>query len=160
VVEIRIARDGDEPALRALDVATWSARSSPAPPPDPARPFLEHWGAANVLVAIDGDEVLGSLILAPWLGLQSTRHVLEIRGLAVDPARQGEGIGTRLLDAAVTRAREEGRRRLLLRVLSTNSPARRLYERHGFEVEGTYRESFLIDGAYVDDLVMALDLTR
>jgi ribosomal protein S18 acetylase RimI-like enzyme/diadenosine tetraphosphate (Ap4A) HIT family hydrolase len=160
VVEIRIAREGDEPALRALDLATWSTRSSPSPPPAPDRPVLERWGAANVLVAAVGDEVLGSLFLAPWLPLASTRHVLEIRGLAVDPARQGEGIGARLLVAAVARAREEGRRRLLLRVLATNDGARRLYERVGFEVEGTYREAFLLDGTYVDDLAMALDLTR
>ncbi len=159
MVEIRTAREEDEAALRALEVDTWSTRSSPAPPPDPGRPVIERWGAANVLVAADGDAVVGSLFLAPWLPLESSRHVLEIRGLAVDPARQGEGIGGRLLDAAIARARAEGRRRLLLRVLSTNAGARRLYERHGFELEGTYRESFLIDGAYVDDLAMAIDLT-
>jgi RimJ/RimL family protein N-acetyltransferase len=45
-------------------------------------------------------------------------------------------------------------------VLATNAGARRLYERHGFEVEGTHREAFLLEGAYVDDLLMALDLSR
>ena len=40
----------------------------------------------------------------------------------------------------------------MLRVLSTNPDARRLYERHGFVVEGAYREAFLIEGAYVDDV--------
>lgn len=86
--------------------------------------------------------------------------MLEVKGLDVDPARQGEGIGSLLLDAAIVRARERGMRRLVLRVLSTNAPARRLYESRGFEVEGARREAFLLDGAYVDDLMMVIDLTR
>jgi RimJ/RimL family protein N-acetyltransferase len=44
-------------------------------------------------------------------------------------------------------------------VLSTNAPARALYERYGFEVEGVLREAFLLEGVYVDDLLMGLDLT-
>jgi ribosomal protein S18 acetylase RimI-like enzyme len=158
VTEIRTARGEDEETLRALDVATWSPRSNPGPPPEPDRPVLGRRGAENVLVAVDGSELVGSLVLGSWLPLASSRHLLEIKGLSVDPARQGEGIGTLLLDAAVARARATGRRRLLLRVLSTNPGARRLYERHGFTVEGTHREAFLIDGAYVDDIAMALDL--
>jgi ribosomal protein S18 acetylase RimI-like enzyme len=158
MTEIRTAREEDEPALRALDLATWSPRSNPGPPPEPDRPVLERRGAENVLVAVDGRELVGSLVLGSWLPLASSRHLLEIKGLAVDPGRQGERIGTLLLDAAVGRARTTGRRRLLLRVLSTNTGARRLYERRGFAVEGTYRDAFLIDGAYVDDLAMALDL--
>lgn len=54
---------------------------------------------------------------------------------------------------------EADKRRLVLRVLSGNDGARRLYERHGFAVEGGVRGAFLLDGAYVDDLLMALDLT-
>ena len=121
--------------------------------------MIERYGAANVLVAVDGDEVLGSLLLGPWTSLESSRHVLEVKGLAVDPARQGEGVGSALLDAAIARAREQGMRRLVLRVLSGNAPARRLYESRGFEVEGARREAFLLEGAYVDDLMMGLDLT-
>jgi ribosomal protein S18 acetylase RimI-like enzyme len=113
-----------------------------------------------VLVAADGEEVVGYLILGPWLALESAAHVAELRGLAVAPEHQGEGIGGGLIEAAIERARAEGVRRLVLRVLSTNPAARRLYERHGFEVEGAYREAFLLEGAYVDDQLMALDLSR
>jgi RimJ/RimL family protein N-acetyltransferase len=83
-----------------------------------------------------------------------------VHGLAVAPGSQGEGIGGRLLVAAIARLRRENVRRLVLRVLGTNAAARRLYERHGFAVEGARREAFLLDGAYVDDLLMALDLNR
>jgi RimJ/RimL family protein N-acetyltransferase len=54
---------------------------------------------------------------------------------------------------------EEGRRKLTLRVLGGNDSARRLYESRGFEIEGTLRGAFLLDGDYVDDHLMALDLT-
>jgi GNAT superfamily N-acetyltransferase/predicted nuclease with RNAse H fold len=119
---------------------------------------LERYGAADVLVALDGEAVLGSLFLGPWTALESSRHVLEVKGLAVDPSRQGLGVGAALLDAAVAAARERGMRRLVLRVLSGNAAARRLYEGRGFRVEGARREAFLLEGAYVDDLMMGLDL--
>jgi len=160
VVEIRGAQEGDEAGLRELDAATWSSRVSPAPSPDPDRPFLERFDAGGVLVAVAGEELVGYGILAPWLPLQSAAHVVELRGLAVAPGRQGEGIGARLLEAAISRVRTAGARRLVLRVLASNPGARRLYERHGFEVEGTFREAFLLEDAYVDDLMMALDLSR
>lgn len=159
-VELRSARPADEPALRRLDAESWSPRSTPGPRPDPDRPVVERYGAANVLVAIDGGTVVGSLFLGPWSPLDSSRHILEVKGLAVDPARLGEGIGGALVEAAIARARERGIRHLILRVLSGNDAARRLYERHGFEVVGTVPEAFRLEGAYVDDLTMAFDLTR
>ncbi len=69
------------------------------------------------------------------------------------------GVGRALLDAAVREAEARGARRLTLRVLAPNEPARRLYESAGFVVEGVQSELFLHDGAYVDDVLMALDLT-
>ncbi|HEX4307098.1 MAG TPA: GNAT family N-acetyltransferase, partial [Solirubrobacterales bacterium] len=128
--------------------------------PDPDRPVLARYGAGNVLVALVDSEVVGSLLLGPWTELESSRHVLEVKGLAVDPARQGRGVGTALVDAAIARARERGARRLVLRVLSSNDAARRLYASRGFEVEGGRREAFLLEGAYVDDLMMGIDLIR
>lgn len=159
MVSLRDAREEDEPALRRLDVAAWSPRWAPAPPPDPEQPLVARFGTENVIVAAADDDPVGFLILTPWSKLESSRHVLLLNGLVVDPARQGEGIGGRLLEAGIKRARERGARRLVLRVLSTNDAARRLYERHGFRLEGTRHEAFLLEGAYVDDLLLALDLT-
>jgi ribosomal protein S18 acetylase RimI-like enzyme len=113
-----------------------------------------------VLVAAEREEIVGYLILGPWVTLPAAAHVAEVNGLAVAPGRQGEGIGGRLLEAAIERSRRQNLRRLVLRVLSSNPGARRLYERHGFEVEGARREAFLLRGAYVDDLLMGLDLSR
>ncbi|HVW48423.1 MAG TPA: GNAT family N-acetyltransferase [Solirubrobacterales bacterium] len=157
---LRTARPEDREEIRRIDTATWSPRVTPGPRPAAESDPLARFGAANVIVAEADEGLAGYLILGDWTDLDSARHVGEVKGLAVDPARQGEGIGGELLDAGIERARAAGRRRLRLRVLGGNAGARRLYESRGFEVEAVLPESFLLEGGYVDDVFMALDLTR
>jgi ribosomal protein S18 acetylase RimI-like enzyme len=71
---------------------------------------------------------------------------------------RGLGAGRALLRAAVEEARRQGARRITLRVLGHNTPARRLYESEGFVVEGVQPEEFFLDGAYVDDVLMGRSL--
>jgi GNAT superfamily N-acetyltransferase len=125
MAELRTARAQDREEIRRIDVATWSPRVAPGPPPNGERALLDRFGAENVIVA-----------------------------------EAGEGIGGALLDAGIERARQQGRRRLRLRVLDGNAGARRPYESRGFTVEAVLPESFLLEGDYVDDILMALDLTR
>lgn len=46
--------------------------------------------------------------------------------------------------------------RLWLAVLDNNQVAIRLYEKHGFTVEGRYREAIFRDGRYHDYIIMSL----
>src|SRR4051794_41515418 len=85
--------------------------------------------------------------------------VVMLRSPAALPPPQARGIGQRLPAAAVAETRARGARRLRLRVLGPNAAARRLYEACGFVVEGVLREEFLLDGRYVDDVLMALTLS-
>jgi RimJ/RimL family protein N-acetyltransferase len=78
----------------------------------------------------------------------------------VHPAARRRGIAAMLLAAAEQRVRDRGMRKLSLRVLSTNQAAISLYERLGFTREGDLREEFLINGSYVDDILMAKHLGR
>jgi ribosomal protein S18 acetylase RimI-like enzyme len=160
-VAIRAATAADDPALAALDQLTWSWESSPAPAPPPGTPFFDPGAGRpeDVLVAESAGTVVGYVHLGPPTSVPSNRHVLMVRGLVVDPARRGEGIGRRLVDAAVAEARARDARRLTLRVLAPNTAARGLYETAGFVVEGVFHEEFLLEGRYVDDVFMALDLT-
>lgn len=50
-------------------------------------------------------------------------------------------------------------RKLALRVLGRGDRARLLYESCGFQVEGVLRGEFHLGGRYVDDVLMARDLT-
>jgi ribosomal protein S18 acetylase RimI-like enzyme len=161
VIEVRPARAGDDRALAALDRATWTTLTSPAsPPPEPDWSFFdERVEIRDVLVAVVDGDVAGYVRLGRPTPLTASDHVAMIQGLAVDPARQRQGVGKALLDAAAAEARARGARRLTLRVLAHNEAARRLYERAGYVLEGVLRGEFCLDGEYVDDMLMALDLT-
>ena len=87
--------------------------------------------------------------------LPSNAHVVEIQGLAVDPAARGRGIGAMLVRAVLDDAEQRHMRKVSLRVMGSNPTAQRLYQRMGFEVQGHLRDEFLINGEYVDDLMMA-----
>lgn len=153
---IRPATPADEPELRALDRATWSTIASPAPVPPPDQPFE----LAGVLVAELEDGIAGFVKIGQALPIEASRHVLEIKGLSVSAAYRRRGVGRALVHAAIRTARDAGGRRLTLRVLAHNDEARSLYAACGFEIEGVLRGYFRLDGRYVDDVLMALDLTR
>jgi ribosomal protein S18 acetylase RimI-like enzyme len=156
VIEIRRARLDDDAALAHIDVTTWTAATSPAPAPPAGTPFFdEDTRPADVLVAETGGDLVGYARVGPGFGIPAHRHVLVLAGLAVDPDYQGCGIGRQLVEAAVEEAERRGMRKLSLRVLGPNIGARRLYVRCGFAVEGVLQDEFLLDGDFVDDILMA-----
>jgi ribosomal protein S18 acetylase RimI-like enzyme len=158
-IDIREASSADDARLSELDRVTWSGSVTPAARwPADRRFFAGGLEPGDVLVAEADGVLVGYARLQAPTPLPSNRHVLELRGLAVEPAYQGSGIGRRLLLAAIEQSARRGARRLTLRVLATNDGARRLYGSLGFEVEGVLREEFLIDGRYVDDVLMAIEL--
>ena len=156
---IRLGRPDDESALSRIDRATWSDLSSPAPPPEAAKPFFSlRTRPEDVLVAERDGTIVGWAKIEHPTPFPSTDHVWTITGLAVDPAAQGAGVGRALVEALADEARARGARRLTLRVFAPNEVARRLYERCGFEVEGVLRGEFKAGDDYVDDILMALTL--
>lgn len=157
MIEVRAARPDDDDALVTVDAATWTPAVSPAPQPEAGTAFFgERTNPEDVLVAlVDSVVVAGYVQLKQTSPVTSHEHVLLINGLAVHPDHQRSGIGRRLVEAAVEEARRRGARKLSLRVLGPNAGARTLYEALGFVVEGVLRGEFQLDGAYVDDVLMA-----
>ncbi|GGU78519.1 N-acetyltransferase [Streptomyces filipinensis] len=153
---IRIAMADDEEALAVLDRATWSTLHAVAPRPEPPyRPFFdERHVPRDYLVAETDGRLAGYVRIARPTPLASNAHVLQIQGLAVAEEARGQGLGRALIRAAIEEARGRGARRLSLRVLGHNAPARALYASEGFAVEGVQPQEFLLDGAYVDDVLM------
>jgi ribosomal protein S18 acetylase RimI-like enzyme len=158
MLEIRKARAGDEAALVAIDDATWSPHVTPAPRESDRAFFDGRRGPDEIIVAVVDGSVAGYVSLHQPIPLPSHQHVLEINGLAVDPSRQGTGIGRRLVEEARREAANRGATKLTLRVLGPNEGARRIYEACGFTVEGVLKGEFLLDGNLVDDLLMACQL--
>ncbi|MER5353040.1 GNAT family N-acetyltransferase [Kitasatospora sp. NPDC002551] len=157
---IRPARAEDEKDLAVLNRATWTPVADvSARPAEDAGVFDERHTPDQVHLALLDGRIVGYVRVVPPTPLPSNQHVRQIQGLAVDTSARGRGIGVALVEEACRVARDQGARRITLRVLGHNAPARALYARCGFVVEGTLTEEFLIDGAYVDDVWMARRLT-
>ncbi|MEV6840193.1 GNAT family N-acetyltransferase [Streptomyces sp. NPDC051133] len=157
---IRIALADDDEELALLDRAVWSTLHAVQPAPQPPyQPFFdERHAPRDYLVAELDGRVVGYVRLARPTPLAANAHVLQIQGFAVAEEARGRGIGRALIRAAVREARERGARRLTLRVLGHNTPARTLYASEGFAVEGVLPGEFLLDGRYVDDVCMGRGL--
>lgn len=156
---LRPARETDGPALARIDTLTRTWTTSPGGPRQPDEPFwTPRTAPEDTLIAQVGPTVAGYAVLTQALRLPSHRHVLEVSAISIDPSKQGRGVGRALLEGTVTRARERGARKVSLRVLGSNPRARALYARCGFEVEGVLRGEFLLEGVFVDDVLMARHL--
>ena len=106
------------------------------------------------LVAVAGDRVVGMVGVETFPGRPRRSHVGRI-GICVHDDWQGQGVGTALMRAIVDLADNWlNLRRLELEVYADNEAGIRLYERMGFEVEGTLRQHAFRAGEYVDAKVM------
>ena len=87
--------------------------------------------------------------------LNRTKHKASVvTGILQEYA--GQGIGGRLFDTLVRWAKESPLRRLELTVMTHNDRAIALYQKFGFQIEGTQKGSLLVDGALADEYTMAL----
>ena len=108
-----------------------------------------------ILVAELDGEVVGNAGLHPASAAQRRKHAVML-GMSVAPAAQGQGVGSALLAALCDYAdRWAGVLRMELTVYTDNQRAIRLYQRHGFVIEGTHRAYAMRDGQYVDAYAMA-----
>lgn len=131
-----------EVAGGAAAVATWEQAIDLPPTP-------RH----RVLVALGGDEVVGFAALGPAEDPDLTEvAAAEIFALCVDPAREGAGHGSRLVNAAADVMRGLGVRYLHVWLSSHESTLRRFLESAGWEHDGARRRLDLRgDGAVVVD---------
>ena len=126
-------------------------------------PSKEHWRrrlSENLesvyrIVAIVDDRIVGMADVTTFPDRPRRRHVGTI-GICVHEDWQGKGVGAALMRALVDLADNWlNLTRLDLEVYADNQPAIQLYERFGFEVEGTLRQHAFRNGQYVDAKVMA-----
>ena len=82
-------------------------------------------------------------------------HVGSI-GIFVHDDYQNQGIGSQLMAAIIDLAENWLNLKRLELIVNTDNPsAIRLYEKFGFEKEGTLRKNAFRDGAYIDAYTMA-----
>ena len=101
-------------------------------------------------VVLDGDRGI-----AGYAGLDHGGDVADVMTVAVVADRRGQGLGDVLLGELLRRASDGGAASVMLEVRADNMPARRLYERHGFEEVSVRRRYYRQpEGLDVDAVVM------
>jgi ribosomal protein S18 acetylase RimI-like enzyme len=135
-VEVRDARPEEFGPVGDLRVAAYRADGflSAGSGYAPVLRALGADGSGEVLVAVDGNRVLGTVTLMPWPHGNVVRGTdeAEIRALAVAKDARGLGIGRALVAAVTHRATEHGVRHLLLLTHPDMRAAQRLYAEAGF----------------------------
>jgi GNAT superfamily N-acetyltransferase len=133
---IRDAGIADVPRLVAL-IAGGSLDPASTPETD-LRPYAEALReigdtAHSAVLVAETSRVVG---MCQLIGVRHVQHrgglCAEVESMHVDGEHRGEGIGGRLLEAAVARAREWGAYRVQLTSNVARTDAHRFYDRHGF----------------------------
>jgi GNAT superfamily N-acetyltransferase len=144
-VEIRAATDGDWLRIWPFFAAIVEAGDTYAYPDgltrETARTLWMEQPPGLTVVAIDGDQVLGSAKMGP--NRPGPGAHVATASFMVDPAAQGRGVGRALGEYVVEWARAAGYHSMQFNaVVETNTSAVRLWESLGFEILTTVPEAF------------------
>jgi GNAT superfamily N-acetyltransferase len=105
---------------------------------DSAAELDAYIDAGRVLIASDGDRVLGHLQLVKT----ASPFEAEVKNMAVLESHQGRGIGRALIEAALELARAEGRSSLIVATAAADIGNLRFYQRMGFRLRSIERDAF------------------
>ena len=144
-VSVRRAGPPDHEAAIAVWAASDTARRGSPSPPEVPQMLRERFAKDDVwvLVAEDGDRVVGVAQAGPAREDGGTGPTIpgrcHLSMVFVLPQHWGEGIGSRLVDAAVETAQGLGYDTVQLYTHEDNLRAQRLYAGKGFERDGDVR---------------------
>ena len=158
-IHIRHAEPRDALALNALfaeeQVVYWTTGLPFTPIQHSYKQLTEAPEGEYRLVACANDAVIGAITLTRYANPR-LHHVADLSSLAVSPAYQGQGVGSKLFEAALDLADNWlNLVRLELFIYADHISAIRLYKKYGFAVEGTLQSAAFRAGHYVDALIMA-----
>ncbi len=117
--------------------------------------FDAHDTRHPILVALDPEREA----MAGWASLNvfnprpGYRLVAEL-SVYVERTYRARGVGSRLLEALLDRARALEYHKVVLTAMAHNAAGRALYARFGFREVGIFKEQGLVDGRWVDTVIM------
>jgi L-amino acid N-acyltransferase YncA len=153
---VRPATEGDARMMAEIFAAVAAERNGIAtePPVDiEARAALFARTAAGSVVAATGSQVVG------MLHLEVSQHGFGEVGMLVDRDWRSRGVGSALVQEAISWARGQGLHKLCLEVFTHNTAAIALYRKFGFVEEGRrIRQYRRASGELWDSLIMGLPL--
>lgn len=83
------------------------------------------------------------------------KHVTASITIVIDEPFQRQGVGTILLQNAISSLQQQGYVRIEAQICTENTASVRLLESQGFEIEGVLRKNFMIDGTLRDSYMLA-----
>ena len=107
--------------------------------------WIEHWGGEEMITRgnIYRPEQLEGFVVEDgkeWIGLLTFLiKDSECEVTSLDSLREGQGIGSMLIENAIQEARKQGCRRLFLITTNDNLNALGFYQKRGFEIVTMYR---------------------
>ncbi|MBC1575174.1 GNAT family N-acetyltransferase [Listeria booriae] len=152
---IRKSTQQDAADMLELEHLVWTPETTPGEThfENEAAYLLRNPAGSKVVAEIDG-KVAGILGYRSPIPVKANEHVL-VLDIAVHPDFQKHGVGSALMDELFRIAKAENKEKILLRVLSNNEKAIKFYTKLGFQVEGRLHKEFILNGDYVDDILMA-----
>ncbi|MEX5558771.1 GNAT family N-acetyltransferase [Pseudomonas rhodesiae] len=160
---IRDATEKDLPAIR--DIYNDAVRNTTAiwneQPVDLANRLA--WFNARqalgypILVAVENDEVTGYASFGDWRPFEGFRYSVE-HSVYVRHDQRGKGLGPRLMQALIERARNAGKYVMVAAIESGNQSSIRLHERLGFVTTGQMPQVGIKFGRWLDLTFMQLAL--
>ena len=122
--------------------------------PPERREWLEARGQRHPVVVAEQDgRVVAWGSLNAFNPRDAYRHVADF-SIYIERGYRGKGVGTVVLTRLVELARELGYHKMVLSAFPFNAAGMALYERLGFRTVGIYKEQGLLDGRWVDTIVM------
>lgn len=144
-ISIRPAQDADLPSILAITndailntTSVWSLMPATL---ETRRAWLEERRSKNfpVLVAADGDTVLGFASFGDFRPWEGYRHSVE-NSIYIAADHRRRGLGRRLLGALLKEAERQGKHVMVAGIESGNAASIRLHDAFGFVETGRLRQ--------------------
>ncbi|MFD1017702.1 GNAT family N-acetyltransferase [Thalassobacillus hwangdonensis] len=105
--------------------------------------------------AFKGDHMIGTVTMQQQ-SHPKFQHKADILAMYVSPDYRGKRLGAELLNACRKHAVKVSIEQLQLSVLTTNTPALRLYQNSGYDIYGTEKQAIKVGETYFDEYHMVL----
>ena len=163
---IRALVAGDAQAYRALMLQAYDAypQAFTSSVAERAAMPLSWWekrlgGALDRLLGAFVENELAGIVGLAFEPREKARHKVTLFGMYVNAAHQQQGLGRRLVEAALEEARRQpGLKRIQLTVTAGNDPAFALYQRCGFIQYGLEPLAVRVGVDYFDKIHMWREL--
>jgi GNAT superfamily N-acetyltransferase len=148
-MQITTAMPADIPALSGLLTELFTQETELAPNDENQRRGLARIIAdptiGMILVAKDGGDTIGMVNILFTVSTALGERVAILEDMIVAARARRAGIGGRLIEEAIARARASGCKRITLLTDGINESAQRFYRRHGFAPSAMIPFRLLLD---------------